>query len=82
MELEGIGMGLDSGVKDVPRAVDNVGLFGVDGARVRPDDFPVLPLGTGAEEERSLSALLSKDLCGLLICGLRLLRQNGLSVKI
>jgi hypothetical protein len=63
-------MGLDSGVKDVPSAVDNVGLFGIDGARARPDDdfpFAVLPLGTGADEERSLSALLSKDLCGLLI---------------
>jgi hypothetical protein len=64
-------MGLDSGVKEVPSAVDNVGLFGIDGARARPDDdFPVLlPLGTGADEERSLSALLSKDLCGLLIAG-------------
>ena len=60
-------MGLDSGVNDVPRAVDNVGRFGIDGARARPDDFPVLPLGIGADEERSLSALLSKDLCELLI---------------
>jgi hypothetical protein len=65
MELEGIGIGLDplEGVKDVPRGVDRVGRFGIDGARVCPGVFPVPPLGTGAEEGRSLRALLNKDLC-------------------
>lgn len=58
---EGIGIGLDPGVMDLVRGVEIVGLLGIDGVRLCPEDLELVSV-IGADAARSFSALLSNDL--------------------
>lgn len=67
---EGIGIGLDPGVIEVVRGLGAGGRLGIDAPRICPEVFDGPTGGIGADAARSLSALLSRDLLGLLMTGL------------